>query len=337
MTTRTPVALILFRRPDVTKKVFKVIAEAKPPKLFLIADGPSPERSGEAEKCAATRAVVENVNWGCEVFRDYSETNMGPWRRIASGITSAFQQVEELIVLEDDCLPDPTFFRFCDELLERYRDDERIMHIAGNHFQAQDPRPTRYSYSFAWHNIAWGYATWRRAWQHFDLGIPSWGELRNTDFLDQVVGDPLAVESYRKIFDQLYADPGEFDGYDWAWSFACWSQGGLSVLPDRTLIKNVGFGPDSTHFPTADDPRARFQSMPMQFPLNHPPYVLRDAAADNFIINTYVAPRPVSLPRRIFRKIKRTVAPVLPTPIRQVGSKVLSGVRATLYRSTSST
>ena len=221
--------------------------------------------------------MVENVNWDCEVFRDYSETNMGPWRRIASGITSAFREVEELIVLEDDCLPDASFFRFCDELLERYRDDERIMHIAGNHFQAQDRRATPYSYSFAWHNIAWGYATWRRAWHHFDLGIPSWGELRDTDFLDQVVGDPLAVESYRKIFDQLYANPGEFDGYknDWAWSFACWSQGGLSVLPDRTLIKNVGFGPDSTHFPTADDPRGRFQSMPMPFPLNHPPYVLR--------------------------------------------------------------
>ena len=333
----TPVALIIFRRPQLTKRVFAAIAKAKPPKLFLIADGPSPERPGEAEKCAAARAVVENVNWDCEVFRDYSETNMGPWRRIASGITSAFREVEELIVLEDDCLPDASFFRFCDELLERYRDDERIMHIAGNHFQAQDPRATPYSYSFAWHNIAWGYATWRRAWHHFDLGIPSWGELRDTDFLDQVVGDPLAVESYRKIFDQLYANPGEFDGYDWAWSFACWSQGGLSVLPDRTLIKNVGFGPDSTHFPTADDPRARFQSMPMPFPLNHPPYVLRDAAADNFIINMYVAPRPVSLPRRICRKIKRTVAPVLPTPLRQVGSKVLSGVRATLYRSTSST
>ena len=339
----TPVALIIFRRPQLTKRVFDVIMGAKPSKLFLIADGPSPERPGEAEKCAAARAVVENVSWDCEVFRDYSETNMGFSRRIASGITSAFQEVEELIVLEDDCIPDPSFFRFCDELLERYRDDERIMHIAGNHFQAQDPRPTPYSYSFAWHNIAWGYATWRRAWHHFDLGIPSWGELRDTDFLDQMVGVPLAVELYRKIFDQLYATTGEIDGYDrgvlvswdWAWSFACWSQRGLSVLPDRTLVQNVGFGPDSSNFLTADDPRARFQSMPMRFPLNHPPYVLRDTAADNFINNTYVAPQ-ISLPRRICREIKRTVAPVLPTPIRQVGSKVVSGVRATLHRSTSS-
>ena len=224
----TPVALIIFRRPQLTKRVFDVIMRAKPSKLFLIADGPSRERPGEAEKCAAARAVVENVSWDCEVSRDYSETNMGFSRRIASGITSAFQRVEELIVLEDDCLPDASFFRFCDELLERYRDDERIMHIAGNHFQAQDPRPTPYSYSFAWHNIAWGYATWRRAWHHFDLGIPSWGELRDTDFLDQMVGVPLAVESYRKIFDQLYANTGEIDGFDQV----LWSPGiGRGRLP----------------------------------------------------------------------------------------------------------
>src|SRR5687768_5359418 len=178
MSTRAAVALIIFRRPDLTRRVFQRIAEVKPPKLFIIADGPVLERTGEAEKCAAARAAVEDVDWDCDVVRDYSPTNMGPWRRIASGITAAFQQVEELVVLEDDCLPDPTFFRFCDELLERYRDDERVMHIAGNHFHPQSPRSIPYSYSFAWHNIAWGYATWRRAWQHFDLAVPAWPELK---------------------------------------------------------------------------------------------------------------------------------------------------------------
>lgn len=330
MSTRAAVALIIFRRPDLAKAVLDVIAEAKPSRLFIFADGPSPVRPGEAEKCAATRAAVEHITWDCEVVRDYSPTNMGPWRRIASGITAAFEQVDELIVLEDDCLPDPTFFRFCDDLLERYRDDERIMHIAGNHFHSKSPREIPYSYSFAWHNIAWGYATWKRAWKHFDLGLPAWRELRDTDFLRQIVGNPIAVDFYRKIFDELHASPGEVDGYDYSWSFACWSQGGLSILPDRTLVRNFGFGADSTHFPTAPtDPRGSLTLEAMPFPLRHPPYVVRDTAADDYIINTYIAwrPPPPSWRRRAYDGITSRIAPLLPAPVRRIAKKALSGVR----------
>jgi hypothetical protein len=328
MSTRAAVALIIFRRPDLTRRVFQRIAEAKPPKLFIIADGPVLERTGEAEKCAAARAAVEDVDWDCDVVRDYSPTNMGPWRRIASGITAAFQQVEELVVLEDDCLPDPTFFRFCDELLERYRDDERVMHIAGNHFHPQSPRSIPYSYSFAWHNIAWGYATWRRAWQHFDLAVPTWPELKNTDFLDQVVEHPYAVRHYREVFDQLYGQPGEFDGYDWAWSFACWSQGGLSILPDTTLVQNVGFGPDSTHFQNAsNDFRAALRAGPMSFPLRHPPYVVRDRAADAYIIDrVFVQGHEPPLAKRILQA-------GLPTPVYRAGARAVSLIRTARERS----
>ena len=325
--TRTPVALIIFRRADNTKRVFERIAQAKPPKLFIYADGPSPSRPGEAEKCAAARAVVEQISWDCEVVRDYSATNMGPWKRIATGITAAFKEVDELIILEDDCLPDPTFFRFCDELLERYRHDERVMHIVGNHLHPTSPRPIPHSYSFTWHNIAWGYATWRRAWQHFDLSVPVWPQLRETDFLEQIVKNPVAVESYRKIFNSLHDNPGEFDGYDWAWSFACWSQGGLSILPDTTMVQNIGFDPDSTHFVGCEkDPRAAMVAAPMQFPLRHPPYVLRDRAADDYLIDTYWDPKTPPLSR--YRKFRQAVGGLLPPRIRRTGSKWLSGVEA---------
>jgi hypothetical protein len=320
--TRTPVAFIIFRRADNTRRVFERIAQARPPKLFIFADGPSLARPGEAEKCAAARAVVERIDWDCEVVRDYSPTNMGPWKRIASGITAAFEQVEELIVLEDDCLPDVTFFRFCDELLERYRRDERVMHIAGNHLHPANPRNIPYSYSFAWHNVAWGYATWRRAWQHFDLAVPLWAQLRETDFLDQIVKNPVAVENYRKIFDSLYQNPGEFDGYDWAWSFACWSQAGLSILPRQTLVQNIGFDPDSTHFADfPNDPRGAIVAGPMQFPMRHPPYVLRDRAADDYIIDTYQAHQE---PLSKYRQFRRSVGARLPVGVRRAGSPWLS-------------
>ena len=273
--------------------------------------------------------MLEDINWDCEVVRDYAETNMGPWRRIASGITSAFEQVEDLIVLEDDCLPDSTFFRYCDELLERYRDDERIMHIAGNHLHPHSPRNIPYSYSFAWHNVAWGYATWRRAWQHFDLAVPTWKMLRETDFVEQVVRNPRAVQEYRRIFDSLYAHPGDFDGYDWAWSFACWSQGGLSILPDTNLVRNIGFDPDSTHFVSAaNDPRAAILEGPMVFPLRHPPYIVRDHVADDYIIDTYAAPAPI--PPQRYARARALAGSLLPGPIRRAGSRCLSTVEATL-------
>ena len=308
MKTRTPVALIVFRRPDLAQRLFDVVRQAQPPKLFVYADGPSPDRPGEDEKCAATRAVFdeEHIDWECEVVRDFSAVNMGPWRRIATGITAAFEAVEECIILEDDCCPHPTFFRFCDEMLERYRDDDRIMHVCGHNFHPESPRDTPYSYSFAWANTPWGYATWRRAWKHFDLAVPDWPALKETDFLQQIVGDnPEAVQVYRNMYDALHANPGEFDGYDYSWSYACWVNHGLAILPNVSMIRNLGFGPDSTHFQSKNstDPRARMEAKAMEFPLRHPPCMVRDTAADDFIFRTYLKlPSSPTLARRIYNK-----------------------------------
>src|SRR4029434_5108886 len=253
---QTPVALIIFNRPEITARVFAEIAKAKPRRLFVFADGPRASREREAELCAATRRVVERVDWDCEVTRDFAEVNLGPHHRIVSGLNAAFQQTEELIVLEDDCVPHPTFFPYCEELLERYRHDERVMHIAGNHFQQHTRRSTPYSYTFARWNIAWGWATWRRAWQHFDLELRRWPELRETTFLIDLLRDPRAVKEFQAIFDDLYNRPGQHDGWDHAWSFACWSQSGFSLMPCSTLVGNIGFGSDATHFPapTNDTP-----------------------------------------------------------------------------------
>jgi hypothetical protein len=316
---KTPVALVIFNRPDLTARVFAEIAKAKPTRLFVIADGPRPARERDIEQCAAARRVVEDVDWDCEVVRDYAEANQGAWRRVASGLTAAFQQVEELIVLEDDCIPHPTFFRFCEELLDRYRDDERVMHIAGNHLQAESGRQTPYSYSFARWNICWGWATWRRAWQHFDLEVRQWPQVRDTDFLDQLLKDPRAVNAFRKIFDDLYNRPGKVDAWDVAWSFACWSQGGFALLPAKTLVGNVGFGPDATHFTSAPgDPRGSLVGEAIAFPLRHPPCVVQDRAADDFIIQTYVVQPEPSFLGRCYLTARRILGAVVSIPVRRV-------------------
>ncbi len=144
----TPVVLIIFRRPDLTARVLKAIAAVRPRTLLVVADGPRPDRPDDVEACAAARAVIERVDWDCEVVRNYSDVNLGCGRRPATGISWALERVDEAIILEDDCVPHPTFFRFCEEMLERYRDDERVMHIGGSTYQRR-PIPTAYSYVFS--------------------------------------------------------------------------------------------------------------------------------------------------------------------------------------------
>ena len=168
----TAVALIIFRRPELTARVFERIREARPPKLFVIADGPRPGNAEDVRLCANTRAVVEEVDWPCEVVRDFADENLGLKRRIPSGLDRVFEEVTEAIILEDDCLPDPSFFPYCEELLERYRDDERVIHISGSQL-LPDP-PKKWSYHFSRGPAVWGWATWRRAWELYDVELADW-------------------------------------------------------------------------------------------------------------------------------------------------------------------
>ena len=164
MSLSTPVAFIIFNRPDTTEIVFETIRQAKPSKLLVVADGPRTDRSGEVEKCTATRAVIERVDWECEVITNYSDVNLGCKRRVSGGIDWIFSQVEEAIILEDDCLPAPSFFQFCQTMLERYRYDDRISMIGGSNYQQENSR-TSDSYFFTKYAHIWGWATWRRAWK----------------------------------------------------------------------------------------------------------------------------------------------------------------------------
>ena len=168
-----PVVLIVFNRPEVTKIVFERIRQARPGLLMLVADGPRERRQGEPDACRQVRQIVEHVDWPCEVLKNYSDTNMGCGARVASGIDWVFQHVEQAVILEDDCLPDPTFFRFCEELLDRYRYEERVMQISGSNFLF-GRRAVEVSYYFSRYPLCWGWATWRRAWRHFDFNMQTW-------------------------------------------------------------------------------------------------------------------------------------------------------------------
>jgi hypothetical protein len=278
---KTPVAFIIFKRPDATEKVFEVIRQAKPLKLFIIADGPRTDRPGEAEKCAATRAIIDRVDWDCQVIKNYSQTNLGCAKRVASGISWVFEHVEEAIILEDDCVPHPTFFRFCEELLEKYRYDDRIGSISGDNFQFGHQR-SQHSYYFSLFSHTWGWATWRRSWQQFDLYLNLWPEIKSERCLEKIFRGSRAVTYWNKILQSTHNNP---DGmtWDYQWMLSCWVNSRLCIIPHINLVSNIGFGVESTHFNVQKkNPIINMPIEEMNFPLYHPPYVIRDTEADEF-------------------------------------------------------
>jgi hypothetical protein len=282
----TPVAFLIFNRPDTTERVFAEIARARPPELLVVADGPRSDQPGDREKCDAARAVIDRVDWDCNVLKNYSDENLGCRRRVSSGLDWVFDTLEEAIILEDDCLPHPTFFRFCEELLEFYRDDERIMMISGDNFQFGRKR-TPYSYYFSLYTHIWGWASWRRAWKHYDVEMKLWPEIKNGSWLHDLLLDRRAIKYWTKTFQRVYE--GKIDTWDYSWTFACWSQNGLTILPNENLISNIGFREDGTH--TASSTRtANMPTKDLDFPLKHPPFVIRDVHADERTSKLFFTP-----------------------------------------------
>lgn len=270
---RTAIAFLIFNRPECTARVFERIRQARPSKLFVVADGPRSTDSGDFANCRAARAVVDQgVDWECEVIRNYAENNLGCRRRISSGLDWVFQQVEEAIILEDDCLPHLSFFRFCEELLEYYRNDTRIMMISGTNFT--DLNNNRYSYVFSRINTIWGWASWRRAWKHYDVNIRRWPEIKRAGALAGLFPRREVLTYWTRIFDATFL--GRADTWDYQWVFAGLAEGGLNVIPKMNLISNIGFAGAATH---TTDTRNAFAELPMEaidFPLRHPLFMLPD-------------------------------------------------------------
>lgn len=277
MKLHTPVVFFIFNRPAFTEMVFAQIAQAKPEQLFLIADGPrTPE---EWETCLATRKVVEKVDWDCEVRTNFSETNLGNGRRGSSALDWVFSQVEEAIIIEDDTLPHPSLFLYCQELLDRYRDDTRVMQINSTNFQ-NGHNETPYSYYFSRMVHCWAWATWRRAWRHFDFKMSSWPE--NREMLLETFDDPIERQYIFDILDQFYT--GKVDTWDFPWIYAFLMQSGLAITPHTNLVSNIGWGADSTHCKQDDHPTANVPTADIG-ELRHPPHMLLHREADRYTFN----------------------------------------------------
>ncbi|AWK90260.1 hemolytic protein HlpA-like protein [Azospirillum thermophilum] len=272
---RTPVALFVFNRPDVTRKVFERIAAVRPEVLLIVADGPRADRPDDAALCAEVRRIVTAVDWPCDLRVNFAPRNLGCGLRVSTGLDWVFRLVEEAIVLEDDCLPAPDFFPFCEAMLDRYRHDTRIGIVCGSNFANGEAEPDG-DYLFCRYGPIWGWATWRRTWRFYDFAMSTYDEDRGRGLLSDLFTDRKVVRFWERAFDEYAA--GRIDTWDYALTYATLRQSMLHVIPAVNLITNIGCGrPDATH--TRDPhPVAEWPSGSLHFPLRHPSAVVASLA-----------------------------------------------------------
>lgn len=273
----TPVVLIIFNRPDTTQVVFNEIKLARPKQLFVIADGARPDRPNEAERCTQTRDIVKHIDWECEVYTDFSDVNLGCKQRISSGLDWVFERVETAIILEDDCLPHASFFAYAQQLLDKYRHDERIMGISGTK-ALPDDIGVEDSYYFSRYAYIWGWATWRRAWSLFDKDMKAWPSMRTRNELLPILHDIEMVKYWDREFEETYK--GNIDSWAYPWLLSCWVHDGAFIMPRVNMISNIGFGDQATHTIEADH-LANIPVEEMKFPLVHPTDVMKNQKLDH--------------------------------------------------------
>lgn len=267
MTTHTPVAFFIYNRPALTAQVFAQIREARPRTLLVVGDGAQSEAPGDSERVQQTRAIVDAIDWPCERLLEFAPANLGCRRRISTGLDWVFSQVPEAIILEDDCLPHSTFFPYCDQLIERYRNEERVFAVSGNCFLSEKYAPLS-SYYFSKYVHCWGWATWRRAWARYDVMLRQWPEYRDSGGLRRSVHSRTEHRFWKGAFNEVY--DGRINTWDYQLSFAAFQQSGLTVLPRTNLVSNIGFGNAATHTFNGGHSLARLPTYPMAFPLRHP-------------------------------------------------------------------
>lgn len=274
--TKTPVAMIIFNRYDNAHAVLEQIRKAEPSEMFIIADGPRENRSGEKEKCEKARSICDEIDWKCKVHKIFSDVNLGCAKRVTSGLNEVFSQVERALIFEDDCIPALSFFQFADEMLEKYSDNEKIMLVSGSN-KCFDPSKktadveknsiSKESYFFSKQAQIWGWATWRRAWEKMDLSMKDWPELKKEKLVNKIYKKASHRYYWTSAFDYVYN--GRANSWAFPWNLSVWRNDGFSIIPKVNLIRNAGFNADATH----TSGKSIFENRDyneLEFPLVHP-------------------------------------------------------------------
>ena len=298
-----PVALLNFNRPHLTRKVFEVVRKIKPRRLLLIADGPRTGQPDDIRQCAEVRAIFDEIDWDCEVSRKFSDTNHGSFKSNSSGLNWVFDNVEQAIIIEDDCIPSLSFFQYCKEMLERYRDDHRVGVISG--FNQGFPRNSNSSYFFSAYTLTWGWATWRRVWKQVDLDMSWWEPVAGRNMLCSMFPRSAEWKYWYRLFQRIH-NGDKKNAWDYQLIVSCFRHSQHCVIPGINLVSNIGFGPDATN---CRDEFSLMHNVPrgeLEFPLVHPVDVHRSNVVDNAIFQIRFQP-----PKSLWVRVKRRLHSVI--------------------------
>lgn len=262
-----PVALFIFNRPDSALKVFNQIRRIKPSHLMVISDGPRISKPEEIELCKQSKQIIDLIDWPCKIETNFSHINLGCKKRLSTGLDWVFSQVEAAIILEDDCLPDLTFFNFCEDLLLEYWNDPSVGIISGTNLAGKNQELTD-SYYFSSYPRIWGWATWRRAWKYYDVEMRSWPEFRNNKGVEKKLKSSREeILFWKNVMNKTFSN--KIDTWDFQWTFACWQNDMKTIIPNVNLISNIGFDSRATHTKRESE-FSSLRTYEMIFPLKHP-------------------------------------------------------------------
>ena len=266
------------------RRLIDAIRPLKPNRIFFACDGPTKNNQTQKELVDITREQIKFIDWDCDLSTRFSDINYGCCRGMSNAINWFFENVDAGIILEDDCIPHEEFIPFCSDLLEKYKFDKRIWSISGTNFQAGKFRGNA-SYYLSRYFQCWGWATWKRAWQEYDISMGSWNDLKKSDMINSIFDTNYELKYWRKVWDKLYF---ENKPDSWAYRFSCISliNGGLSIIPNVNLVKNIGFDVDATNTRYSVEDTSNIQGI---LPLSHPKNIIRHKEADQYTFNTRFA------------------------------------------------
>jgi uncharacterized protein (UPF0128 family) len=278
--TTSPVLFIIYNRPDLAKLVFAEIKKVKPEKLYLAADGPSAKRTNDIILCNNARAIINEVDWNCEVKTLFRDDNAGCKVAVSSAISWFFENEEMGIILEDDCVPDNSFFYFCDTLLAKYKTDTRIRLISGCNLQNGHIHGDA-SYYFSNLSHVWGWASWRRVWKEYKVDLSHLELTKVRHLLENIFNEQLVTESWVQIISDLQQN--KIDTWDYQFALLNLLNNGLSVIPNMNLIKNIGFRADATH---TNESNNKYANLPTNEMINitHPLFMTAEKKADQYTL-----------------------------------------------------
>ncbi|MCS6904113.1 MAG: hypothetical protein RML72_04845 [Bacteroidia bacterium] len=289
MAFETPILFIIFNRPETTRQVFQRIREIQPTKLYVSADGPRPNKVGDQEACAATRAIIDQVDWPCIVKKNFLPENVGCKLGVSGAINWFFSYEEQGIILEDDCLPHLSFFYYCQTLLDYYKNDTRIMHIGGNNWQ-DGQKWGDAAYYFSIYPHIWGWATWRRAWQYFDIHMGKWPLFLKGNYLSYFFPTFREQKYWKKKFHLCYKGIIR-TAWSYQWFFTNLCQHGLSITPNVNLVSNIGFDGEGTNIAYFGNKHPMANVATQEISITHHPNIIApNRRADLYTFNKIFSP-----------------------------------------------